>query len=413
MQEIDIMAPAGSYESLQAAIKAGAGSIYFGVGSLNMRSGSAANFTLDDLDNIVSICRKIGIRTYLTLNTVMYGEDLSHMHGICDAARKAGISAVIASDFAVIEYAGKIGLEVHTSTQANVSNIEAVRFFSKYADVIVLARELNLEQVREICDEIRKQKINGPKGELVKVEVFVHGALCVSISGKCYMSLATYNKSANRGECLQNCRRAYRVIDDETGDELKIDNQYVMSPSDLCTIGYIDRLIGAGVSVLKIEGRGRKADYVYHTVKAYREAVESVRNGTYTAEKIAAWVEELESVYNRGFWHGGYYMGLKENEWTKDFSNKASLEKIQIGRALKYFEKPKVGYFLLEANELRIGDSFLITGQTTGIVEGKVTKLVINAADLGAVRKGDAFTMPVSEKVRPNDKLFLVKRKTK
>ncbi|MBN2142979.1 U32 family peptidase [Candidatus Woesearchaeota archaeon] len=414
--KVELMAPVGSYETLAAAIKAGAGSVYFGVGKLNMRSASTVNFSLADLKKIVATCRKAGVKTYLTLNTVMYDEDLSDVRKVCEAAKKEGVSAVIASDFSVIEYARKVGLEVHTSTQANVSNIEAVKFFSKWADVIVLARELRIEQIKKICDEIKKQKIKGPSGRLVQIEVFVHGALCVSISGKCYMSLATYNKSANRGECLQNCRRAYRVIDDETGDELKIDNKYVMSPADLCTIGYLDKLVSAGVSVMKIEGRGRKAEYVYTTVKAYSEALDAIGKGTYTKEKVSTWTKELEKVFNRGFWHGGYYMGRKENEWSGVYGSKATTEKVQVGKVLNYYAKAKVGYFLLESDSLKVGDSILITGPTTGVVESKVKAIMKEGKEekdqrVNSAGKGDKVTVSLPEKVRVNDKLFVVRKR--
>ena len=408
MTKIEIMAPAGSYETLHAAIKAGADSVYFGIGKLNMRSASSVNFTMQDLKEIVSICKKAKVKTYLTLNTVMYNEDIEEIKSVLDSAKKEGINAVITCDFAVINYANKIKLPVHISTQANVSNIEAVRFFSKFAETIVLARELSLEQITNICNQIKKENIKGPNKKPVEIEVFIHGALCVSISGKCYMSLALYNKSANRGECLQVCRRGYKVTDDETGNELRIKNKYVMSPSDLCTIGFLDKIIGAGVKVLKIEGRGRKADYVYHTVKAYKEAVESIDKKTYTKEKISNWIKELESVYNRGFWHGGYYMGKKINEWTNHSGSKATLQKIQIGKALNYYIKPKIGLFQIESGELKVGNNIMITGPTTGIIEAEVTGIQIEDNNKKTAKKGDRVTIPLSQKIRENDKLFLV-----
>ncbi|MBS3115009.1 U32 family peptidase, partial [Candidatus Woesearchaeota archaeon] len=320
---IELMSPVGSYESLAAAIQAKADSIYFGVGELNMRSRAAYNFTVKDLKKIADICKKNNIKSYLTLNVVVYDNEFKAIKKLCDAAKKAKISAVIASDLAVIQYANKIKLPVHISTQANVSNIEAVRFYSRYADVIVLARELTLEQIRNIAKEIKKQNMRGPNKQLVKIELFIHGAMCVSISGKCQMSLALYNEPANRGKCLQACRRAYRVIDEETGDELVIDNKYVMSPKDLCTIGFIDKLIEAGVSVFKIEGRGRSPEYVYTVTKVYKEAVESYFNGSYTKTKIKHWTSELEKVFNRGFWQGGYYLGKKLGEWSGTYGSKA------------------------------------------------------------------------------------------
>lgn len=408
MNKIEIMAPVGSYETLHAAIKAGADSVYFGIGKLNMRSASSVNFTIDDLKEIVSICKKAKVKTYLTLNTVMYNDDLEEIKQILDIAKKEGIDGVIAYDFAVINYANKIKLPVHISTQANVSNIEAVRFFSRFAETIVLARELSLEQITNICNQIKKENINGPNKKPVQIEVFIHGALCISISGKCYMSLALYNKSANRGACLQACRRTYKVTDTETGDELKIDNEYVMSPSDLCTISFLDKIIDAGVKVLKIEGRGRKADYVYHTVKAYKEAVESIKKGTYSEQKIKNWISELKSVYNRGFWQGGYYMGKKINEWTNHAGSKATLQKILIGKALNYYDKPKIGLFQIESGELKVGDKIMITGPTTGIVEAEVTGIQVNDKKVKTAKKGNLVTIPLEEKVRVNDKLFLI-----
>jgi len=305
-KHIEIMSPAGSWETLTAAIQGGANSVYFGIEQLNMRARAANNFKTDELPEIVKTCREKNVKTYLTLNTILYDHDISLMKKICDTAKAAGVTAVIASDLAAIMYAHSIGLEVHISTQMNVTNIETVKFLAQFADVVVLARELTLKQIKKICETIKKENIRGPKGNLVEIEIFVHGALCVAISGKCYMSLATQNASANRGACFQNCRRSYRVIDEENGEELVLDNKYIMSPKDLCTIGFVDQLIEAGVAVFKIEGRGKGPDYVYKVTKAYREAVDSYENGTYTKEKIAAWTRELESVFNRGFWHGGY-----------------------------------------------------------------------------------------------------------
>ena len=370
--KIEIMAPAGSYESLMAGIKAGAGSIYFGVGKINMRANSAANFTIDDLKKIVEICKKNNVRSYLTVNTIIYDEDMKDMKDICDAAKKLGVTAVIVSDIAAMQYAKSIGLEVHISTQANVTNLEAVKFYSQFADVIVLARELSLEQIKKIVEDIKEQKITGPKGDLIKVELFVHGALCISISGKCYMSLANYNFSANRGQCLQSCRRAYRVIDDETGNELKIENKYVMSPTDLCTIKYLDQILDSGVAVLKIEGRGRSPEYVHTVVKAYQSAVESCLNGEFSQKKADNWVKELETVYNRGFWHGGYYLGKKGDEWSAAYGSKAKKKKEYLGIVKNYYSKKMIGLFYLESGEVKLGDEIMVIGPTTGVVKYKV-----------------------------------------
>ncbi|MCP3686404.1 MAG: U32 family peptidase [bacterium] len=404
---IEIMAPAGSYESLMAAIKAGAGSVYFGVGNLNMRSRSA-NFQFDDLKKVAAICKKHKVNSYLTLNTVMYDEDIKSIKKICDIAKKAGITAVIASDISVINYCNKINLEVHMSTQVNISNIEAVKFYSKFADVIVLARELNLEQIKNIVSEIKKQKIKGPKGKLIQIEIFIHGALCVSISGKCYMSLAQYNKSANRGACLQACRRSYKVIDDETGDELKIDNQFVMSPKDLCTISVLDKILKSGVTVLKIEGRGRSPDYVYKTTKAYKEAIESIENKTYTKKKIDNWLKELGSVYNRGFWHGGYYLGNKLGEWCDRYGSKATEKKTFLGICNNYYTKKSIAEFTLQAGGIKKGSKIIITGPTTGVIETKLEDFFVDEKPTTQAKKGDIITFKLNEKTRMNDKLFVV-----
>ncbi len=404
---VEIMAPAGSFESLQAAINAGADSIYFGVEQLNMRARAASNFTLQDLPEIVRRCSRI--KTYLTLNTILYDHDLVLMKRLCQKAKEIGITAIIASDFAVMQYARSIGLEVHLSTQANVSNIESVRFFSSFADTIVLARELTLSQIRDITARIRKEKITGPCGNLVKIEVFVHGALCVAISGKCYMSIATYNASANRGACLQNCRRSYKVIDEETGDELRVDNHYIMSPKDLCTIGMVDKLIGAGVSVFKIEGRGKGPEYVHHTVKAYKEAAEAVLNNTYTEHKVSEWTKSLESVYNRGFWENGYYMGKKLGEWSGSYGSKTTKQKVYIGHAVNYYQKNGVGLFLLEAGDLKVKDSLMVTGPTTGVFEFILSSIYVGDRPQEKASKGQKVTFPVPSKVRINDKLFVMK----
>jgi len=405
---IELMAPAGSYESLMAAIHAGADSVYFGVEQLNMRACSANNFSLDDLKKIASICKKNKVKSYLTLNTVLYDHDISLMKDICEAAKNAEIDAIIVSDMAAIQYARSLGLNVHISTQVNISNIESVKFYAQFSDVIVLARELTLKQIKNICEEIESYDIKGPSGELVKVEIFAHGALCVAISGKCYMSLATYNASANRGACLQNCRRAYRVIDEETGDELVIDNKYVMSPKDLCTIGFIDKLLDAGVSVLKIEGRGRKEDYVHVVIKSYKEAIDSYLSGAYNKEKITKWVKCLESVYNRGFWHGGYYLGKKLGEWSGDYGSQATKEKILVGKVKNYFMKSQVAHFILDGGSLKEGDEILVTGPTTGVVESRVSSIYKDENKVLSASKGDDITIPLPVKVRAGDKLYLL-----
>jgi len=410
-EQIEIMAPAGSFESLNAAIKAGADAVYFGVDDLNMRKRAAANFKIADLPKIVKLCSKANVNTYLTLNTLIYDSDIQLMKKICDAAKKANISAVIATDISVIEYARKIGLRVHMSTQTNVSNIQAVKFFSKYSDTIVLARELTLEQIKGICDAVKKEKIKGPNNELVKIEVFIHGALCVSIAGKCCMSLATHNLSANRGECLQNCRRAYRVIDEESGDELVLDNRYVMSPKDLCTIRFLDKILDAGVSVLKIEGRGRGPEYVFKVTKAYKEAVELYKQGKFTQEKAAELEKELEKVFNRGFWQGGYYLGKKLGEWAGTYGSKSTEVKMSLGAVKNYFAKTKIVDILIETGSLKLGDKILITGQTTGAIETEVKEIVVNEKQVKIANKGDRVTIKLLEKAREKDRVFkLIKR---
>ena len=413
MTKIEIMAPAGSYEALMAAINAGANSVYFGIEQLNMRARAANNFTTEDLKKIVKICKEHNVKTYLTLNTIMYDHDITLMKKICDTAKEAGVTAAIASDIAAMQYAKSIDLEVHVSTQANVSNFETIKFYAQFADVIVLARELTLKQVQSICDQIKEEQIKGPSGNLLQVELFVHGAMCVAISGKCYMSLATHNASANRGACLQNCRKAYRVIDDETGQELKIENKYVMSPKDLCTIPFLDKILATGVSVLKIEGRGRAPDYVHTTVQCYREAADAFEEGTYTQEKIDAWMIRLESVYNRGFWKGGYYLGKEINMWSGEYGSQATREKQLIGRATHYFSQKKIGVFQLESRELNVGDSILITGPTTGVIEETVKSIFVDEKEVQTAKKGDEITIPIATKIRNNDKLFVVHEKKK
>lgn len=403
------MAPAGSFESLSAAFQGGANSVYFGIEQLNMRAKAANNFTVADLPEVVAQCKERGVKTYLTVNTILYDHDVTLMHKICDTAKEHGVTAIIASDISAIQYAHSIGLEVHISTQLNVSNIDAVQFYAQFADVVVLARELTLKQIEHICEEIEKRDIRGPKGNLVEIEIFAHGALCVAVSGKCYMSLATYNSSANRGACLQNCRRAYKIIDEETGDELEVDNKYIMSPKDLCTIGFVDKILNAGVSVLKLEGRGRAPEYVKTVTACYREAADAVIEGTFTHEKVDEWMKRLETVFNRGLWQGGYYLGKKLGEWSGTYGSQATEEKVYLGKANKYFAGAKVGEFTLETKELNIGDKVIITGASTGALECTIESLHSKGEPTERVVKGDnEITFPVPERIRKNDKLFLV-----
>ncbi|MFH1761181.1 MAG: U32 family peptidase [bacterium] len=406
--KIELSSPAGSWETLSAAIKAGADSIYFGVSHLNMRSHSSVNFTLDDLNKIVRKCKKHRAKTYLTLNTVLYNEDLNLAKTICDAAKKAGISAVICFDMAVIRFAHSIGLQVHISTQANISNIESVKYFSSFADAIILARELSLEQISSICSSIKNENILGPSGKPVKIEVFVHGALCVSIAGKCYMSLATQNASANRGKCFQPCRRAYKVIDKETEQELVVDNQYVMSPKDLCTIGIIDKLINSGISIFKIEGRARSPEYVYTATECYKEAIQSSINGTFSKRKIDLWKNKLHSVYNRGFWENGYYLGKKLGEWTSHPGSLSTCRKTFSGIAVKYFPRAKIAEILLQSGGLKINDNILATGPTTGLVKAKIKSICVNDTPVKKASKGDRITIPIPDKIRRNDKIYVL-----
>ena len=411
MKKIEVMAPAGSFESLAAAVRAGADSVYFGVGKLNMRSRATVNFQISDLPKIVRLCKKANVKTYLTLNIVAYDEELIYVKEICDAARAAGVDAVIASDIAVISYAESIGLPIHISVQANVCNIQSVRFFAKYADVIVLARELTLTQIEKIVNTIKDENITGPGGELIRIEIFAHGALCVSVSGKCYMSLAAYNSSANRGACYQNCRRRYRVIDEETGEELLIDNKYVMSPKDICTIEFLDRILESGVEILKLEGRGRSADYVQTVTEVYRQAVDAWLADEYTGDKIAGWYERLEGVFNRGFWRGGYYLGEPLGEWCGTGGSQAKLHKLQIGRVNKYFNKIKVAELSIEADDLAVGQELLITGPTTGAVRFEVSEIRLAGEKVYSVPKGSVVSVPCPEKVRKNDIIFILTKR--
>lgn len=403
--EFEIMAPVGSRESLAAAIHAGADSVYFGIGRLNMRSHSANHFTIDDLKEIAGTCKAQGIKTYLTVNTVIYGEDIETMHEIVDAARAAGITAVIASDVAVMMYCRQAGVEVHLSTQLNISNIDALKFYAQFADVAVLARELNMDQVKEIHRQILEQNICGPKGQPVRIEMFCHGAFCMAISGKCYMSLHDANRSANRGECVQICRRSYTVTDNETGNQLEIDNKYIMSPKDLKTVRFIDRMMDAGVRVFKIEGRARGPEYVHTVVTCYREAIESVLDGTFTEEKKDLWDKRLSTVFNRGFWDG-YYQGQKMGEWTKEYGNKATEKKVLIGKVMKYFSRLSVAEIAVEANTFSKGDRLLITGNTTGAMFLNADEIRYDLRPVDAAEQGWRVSIPVPGKVRPNDKLF-------
>ena len=399
------MAPVGSRESLAAAVKAGADAVYFGIEGLNMRSRSSANFTIDDMEEIAAWCRERGVKTYLTVNTVMYDSDLGLMRRMIDAAKGAGISAIIAADMAAILYAREIGQEVHISTQVNVTNIEAVRFYARFADVMVLARELNMDQVAEITRQIREENICGPSDERVRIEMFCHGALCMAVSGKCYMSLHEMNSSANRGACNQICRRAYTVRDKETGEELEIDNQYVMSPKDLKTIHFLNKMVDAGVSVFKIEGRARGPEYVAETVACYSEALEAICDGTFGEEKLAGWEERLRKVFNRGYWNG-YYLGERLGEWSAKYGSSATRVKRYAAKAIRYFSKIGVGEFLMEAGELSVGDEVVITGPTTGAIIMKVEELRFDLKPVDKVVKGQLFSMPVAEKVRPSDRLY-------
>ena len=409
ISDFEIMAPVGSRDSLAAAIKAGAGSVYFGIEKLNMRAHSASTFTISDLREIAATCAGHGIKTYLTVNTIIYGEDLAQMREIIDAAHEAGISAVIASDVAVMMYCREVGQEVHLSTQLNISNIEALKFYARFADVVVLARELNMEQVAEIYRGICEENICGPSGERVRIEMFCHGALCMAISGKCYMSLHEANRSANRGSCVQICRRSYTVTDNETGAELAIDNKYIMSPKDLKTVRFIDRMMAAGVRVFKIEGRARGPEYVKTVVECYREAIAAVLDGTFTEERKDGWDERLATVFNRGFWDG-YYQGQTLGEWNRHYGSCATERKVYVGKGVKYFSKLGVAEFTVEATEFAPGDKLLITGPTTGALY--VTPDVIHG-DHGPVdiaRKGTRISIAVPEKVRPSDKLFRIEK---
>lgn len=404
-RNIEIMAPVGSYEALSAAIQAGAGSVYFGIGKLNMRSRSAKNFTLDDLRQIADICNQNGVKSYVTVNTVIYDEEMEEMHQLLDAIKANGISAIIASDQSVIQYARQLGIEVHMSTQCNITNIEAVKYYSQFADVMVTARELNVNQVKRITEQIEQQQIRGPKGNLVRIEVFCHGALCMAISGKCYLSLDNYNSSANRGACLQLCRRGYEVRDREEGIELAIENEYIMSPKDLCTLPFLDKVLDAGVEVLKIEGRGRSPEYTKVTVAVYHEAIKAIEEGTFTQEKVDAWMERLRSVYNRDFWDG-YYLGRKTGEWTQVYGSQATKTKLYVGQITNYFSKLGVAEIRMETHDLNVGDEIMIIGPTTGVYEDTIEEIRVDLKPVQQTVKGEACSLPVKSLVRRGDKVY-------
>lgn len=404
-REIEIMAPVGSYESLAAAIQAGAGSVYFGVEKLNMRARSSNNFTLTDLKQITSRAHGRGVKTYLTVNTIIFDNELDKLHRIIDAAKEAGISAIIAGDMAAIMYARAVGMEVHISTQVNMTNIEAVRFYSGFADVMVLAREMNLGRVGEISRHIREQDIRGPKGEPVRLELFVHGALCMAVSGKCYLSLHEMNTSANRGNCMQTCRRAYLVTDKETGAELEIDQEYIMSPKDLKTIHFLNKILDAGVTVLKIEGRARAPEYVKTVVECYQEAVDAYFDQQFTPERIADWDRRLSAVFNRGFWDG-YYLGQRLGEWSGNYGSLATERKVYLGKGMNYFPNIGVAEFKMETGALRTGDKILITGPTTGVIEAEVKEIRVEMKPVSETKKGEYFSVRIDQKVRRSDKLY-------
>ena len=401
------MAPVGSYEALSAAIQAGAGSVYFGIGRLNMRSKSAKNFTLDDLNKIATICNENNVKSYVTINTVVFDEELDEMRQLIDAVKANGISAIIASDQSVIQYARQIGVEVHMSTQCNITNIEAIRYYSQFADVMVTAREVSVDQVKAITRKIEEQNIRGPKGELIRIEVFCHGALCMAVSGKCYLSLDNFNTSANRGACVQPCRRGYTVQDRDKEITLAIDNEYIMSPKDLCTLPFLDRVLDAGVKILKIEGRGRSPEYTKVTVGVYSEAVEAIRNGEFTEEKVAAWTERLRSVYNRDFWDG-YYLGRKTGEWTQRYGSQATKTKIFVGTVTNFFGKINVAEIRMETQDLKVGDNIMIIGPTTGVYEDQVSEIRVDLKAVDATEKGELCSIPAKDVVRRGDKVYKV-----
>jgi putative protease len=407
-EDFEIMAPVGSYESLMAAIQAGANSVYFGIDKLNMRSRSASNFSTEDLRKIVKICQENNVKSYLTVNTVIYNDDIELMHEIVDTAKKVNVSAIIAADVAVMLYAFEKGVEVHLSTQLNIANVEALKFYARYADVVVLARECNMEQVAQIWKAIQDEKICGPNGELIKIEMFCHGALCMAVSGKCYLSLHELNASANRGACYQVCRHGYRLIDDERDIEIKVDNQYLMSPKDLKTIHFLNKMIDAGVRVFKIEGRARGPEYVKTVVGCYNEAIHSYMQGDFTEEKINGWDERLKTVFNRGFWNG-YYLGQRLGEWSSTYGSEATKRKVYVGKGMKYYSKLSVAEFLVETKYgVNLGDDLIITGPTTGVIELKAEEIQVDCKPAEKCERGELFSIKVSEKIRPSDKLYKI-----
>ena len=405
--KIELMAPAGNFESLQAALDNSCDSVYFGVEQLNMRARATMNFVLDDLPEIARRCQEKKVRTYLTLNTIIYDHDLSIVKTLLNKAKEANITAVIASDQAVIMTARSIGMEVHISTQVNVTNIETVKFYALFADTIVLSRELSLRQVKKITEQIEKEQIKGPSGNLIEIEIFGHGALCMAVSGKCYLSLHSHNSSANRGACKQNCRKKYTVIDQESGFEIEIDNEYMMSPKDLCTLDFLDQVIYTGIKVLKIEGRGRAPEYVATVIKTYREAIDSYYDGTFSQVKVAEWMKALNTVYNRGFW-SGYYLGQKLGEWSKDPGSNATQKKVYIGKGMHYFPKSSIAEFKIEAYDLKKGDKILITGPTTGVQELVVEEMMVNDVNSEKATKGDSLTVKLPFRIRLSDKLYKI-----
>ncbi len=404
---IELMAPAGDFESLMATIQGGADAVYFGVGNLNMRSGSAKNFTSEDLPELTNICLEHNVKTYLTLNITLYDHELEDIFRLVDIAAKTDITAIIATDWAVIQYAREKGVNVHISTQANISNVQSLKYFAQFSDVMVLARELSLEQMQYICEQVEKQNITGPSGKPVRIEIFIHGALCMAISGKCYLSLHQSNKSANRGQCRQECRKAYIVTEKESGKELEIDNEYIMSPKDLNTISFLDQLIKTGVTVLKIEGRGRSPEYVYTVTKTYDEALRAIESGTFNEQSAKDWETKLSTVFNRGFW-GGYYMGKKEGEWSKRYGSHATKRKVYIGKGTNYFGKIGVAEFHIESQSLKTGDEILITGPTTGVIQTKVSEIRVDMKNVNETVRGDICSIPIADKVRRADKLYKV-----
>ena len=405
--KIELMAPAGNFESLQAALDNGADSIYFGVEQLNMRARATINFTMEDLKEIAKRCNAKNVRTYLTLNTIIYDHDISVVKTLLNKAKESGITAVIASDQAVIASARTIGMEVHISTQLNVTNVETVKFYSLFAETIVLSRELSLRQIKKITEQIEKEQIKGPSGNLVEIEIFGHGALCMAVSGKCYLSLHSHNSSANRGACKQNCRKKYTVIDQESGFEIEIDNEYMMSPKDLCTLYFLDQVIHSGIKVLKLEGRGRAPEYVAMVTKTYREAIDSYYEGTFAKEKVNGWMEDLSTVYNRGFW-SGYYLGQKLGEWSANSGSNATQKKVYVGKGVRFFPKSTIAEFKIEAYDIKIGDKIMITGPTTGVQELIIEEMMVNDLKLEKASKGDSCTLKLPFRVRNSDKLYKI-----